>query len=400
MNVQVEKAPGEYVLIELADTDTISVLKSKVRMATGMTAPDALFTLKVRNRDECVLNDDDALHTKYLTTNDILILVACSGSECKMDNESQEGDPKKDTVIDIPKEGEERRKTTFLVRFEKYSHILTILCCTFVVLSLLVLTTATIINNGTDSDDENIFWVNQLCKYGVISLVQFIGGIAAEKYHVKVSYTRKVVHVFYFVWPQLLDKVLLGFDRTIYSEAWNIMIIMLVLIALIEPIRERVRLCQIMFAAVDRPEDRPLTLFWSVSQLLASLLVVFGAAMLFRHYDKGDWVFIPLLVLTIGDGLAEPIGVTFSTPATTFQVKGLCVDRYYTRSLQGSGWVWGFACASVAIFYTQFTTKQFIFNILILPVAEMLIEAHSPHTWDNPMILLGGYLVLFMSYWI
>eukprot|EP01064_Diplonema_japonicum_P029558 TRINITY_DN4818_c0_g1_i1.p1 TRINITY_DN4818_c0_g1~~TRINITY_DN4818_c0_g1_i1.p1 ORF type:complete len:415 (+),score=54.65 TRINITY_DN4818_c0_g1_i1:39-1247(+) len=402
MNVQLETSPGKYVDIPVNEQDTIMDLKNKVRVATGMTEPDAIFTLKVKN--QC-LNDDEALTTKYsLSNNDVLILISEPDEDLcgkKLDQESDDTEnPKKDVVVDMPKVGDEIRKTSFLIFYEKYSWLITIAACMTVFFCLLALVIVTIVNQGTDSDDEDKFWINQLSKYSVISLVQFIAGIAADKYKVKVSYTRKIVHVFYFVWPQLLDKVLLGFERTIYSELWNVMIIMLVLIALIEPIRERLRICQLMFAAVDRPEDRPLTLFWSVSQLIASLTVIASAAVLFSHIDKSDWIFIPLLVLTIGDGLAEPIGVTFSTPATTFKVKGLCVDRHYTRSLQGSGWVWAFACISVAIFYHSFTTAQFVLTIFVLPIFETLIEAYSPHTWDNPLILLGGYSVLFAAYWL
>ena len=47
---------------------------------------------------------------------------------------------------------------------------------------------------------------------------------------VKVNYTRKVVHISYFVWPQLLDKYFLPYQTSTYIELWNIWIIITLLV--------------------------------------------------------------------------------------------------------------------------------------------------------------------------
>jgi hypothetical protein len=297
-----------------------------------------------------------------------------------------------------------RSITAFQTFYHNYSQLLMLLSITAVIAGVIVLTIFTIINDGIchdcsgdDEDSESRFWWNQLAKYSVISIIQFLAGLLVIYKNVRVNYTRKVVHIFYFIWPQLLDKLLIGFNKSIYSEAWNVMVILLVLIGLVKPIRERVKFVGTMFKAIDRPEDRPYTLFWMVSQLITSLVIIACAALYLDKIDRTNWIFIPLLILTVGDGLAEPIGVRFATPGTTYKVRGFLIKKEYTRSYQGSAWVWFFSVVAILIYFNSFTTGQIIFNILLIPVVSTVLEAIAPHTWDNPILLAAGYILLGLS---
>lgn len=305
-------------------------------------------------------------------------------------------------LVEPPVEPTGPSKTHMQELYDSHYKLIRVCMIALLAISAIILTVLTINNEGTvtqgETQDEHRFWVNLLIKYTVIGVIQFCVGLLVVHYNIRVNYSRKIVHIFYFVWPQLLDKIILDFDKTIYIELWNIQIIMLFLVLFIEPIRKKIWICDVMFKSIDRPEDRPYTLYWSVTQLLASLVVIAGAVLLFDSQDLDtNWVFIPLLVLTVGDGLAEPIGIRFATPSTTYKVKGMCVNREYTRSYQGSSWVWLVGMASICIFIESFTTSQKIFNLIVLPVILTMVEAAAPHTWDNPLILFTGYVILYLS---
>jgi len=153
-----------------------------------------------------------------------------------------------------------------------------------------------------------------------------------------------------------------------------------------------------MYKAIDRPEDRPCTTFWFMTQLAAALPIIAGFSVLFSKLGRDHYVFIPLLILTLGDGLAEPVGTRWGYHKYT--VKGLFVNRRYTRSYQGSLCVAFFSVVSVLVYYREFSKAGITFALITLPVCMTLTEAKSPHTWDNPLLLLVGYTLLVCSYYI
>ena len=110
-------------------------------------------------------------------------------------------------------------------------------------------------------------------------IIQYIMALIVIYKNVKVNYTRKVVHISYFIWPQLLDILLLKYEKNKYTEFWNIWVILLLLLILSEPIRHKIKFIDTMFKAVDRPEDRPYTLIWFSSQIIATLIIFFTTIM-------------------------------------------------------------------------------------------------------------------------
>lgn len=286
--------------------------------------------------------------------------------------------------------------TTFERLHEQYSRATSLILIAIVLSSFIALLLYTIILDINDID--RTFWINQVVKYISITLVQCSASAAVVYYDVKVNYTRKVLHIFYFVWPQLLDTEIIHFPKTILTELWNIAIVFLALIVMLDPIRKQSRFFEFLFKAVDRPEDRPYTNFWFVSQLAACIAIIATMSVFFQYVSKENLVFIPLIVLVLGDGLAEPIGVRFGKHKYT--VKGLFIETRYTRSVEGSMCVWISAIIAVVVYYRDLQKASIVFALCLLPPASTFIEARSPHTWDNPSILVVGYIIIVAAYYL
>ena len=82
-----------------------------------------------------------------------------------------------------------------------------------------------------------------------------------------------------------------------------------------------------MFIAVDRPEDRPHTLFWFSSQIIVGLMVIIPFSIYFNYIDKIGLIFIPILINGLADGLAEPVGIKFGKHK--YQTKALLSSKKY-----------------------------------------------------------------------
>lgn len=250
----------------------------------------------------------------------------------------------------------------------------------------------------TDIEADNMFWLNQVIKYFSIALIQLFCGLLVTYRNLKVNYSRKIVHISYFMVPQLLDTEIIVFNKNTLTELWNVLIIFTLLIFILEIVRNKSSLLKIMFSAIDRPEDRPWTTFWFISQLCMSIPIIACFSILFNRLDKNHYIFIPLIILAFGDGLAEPIGTRFGYHKYT--VSGFCVNNKYTRSVQGSMCVAFFSLLSILIYYEDFNKASITFSLVSLPILLTFVEAKSPHTWDNPIILLTGYTLLVGAYYI
>jgi len=108
----------------------------------------------------------------------------------------------------------------------------------------------------------------------------------------------------------------------------------------------------------------------------------------FHHFGFAHLALMVLLIVTVGDGLAEPIGVRFGR--RTYQVRGIFTDRTFTRSYVGSACVLLTGVAGVLLFYDSFSPTQLWAALLLVPASITLAEAVSPHTWDTPFIVFAG----------
>jgi phytol kinase len=239
---------------------------------------------------------------------------------------------------------------------------------------------------------ETSFWISQIIKLMVFFLVSYYGGCLVRYRGVKVGYTRKINHFALFFLPLLIDD-LLPYEKSLYSISISLLLLITSLSLYCNGLRKRSGLLSTSFLSFDRPEDRPYTLTWYMTQLAASSLVILGLLASFSAIGRLNLIYIPVLIAGIGDGLAEPIGVRFGRH--TYITKAVFGDRYFHRSYEGSACVFLTSLIVVASFKSNFSETQFWFILILLPLLITLTEAKAPHTWDQPFIYLtsGGILL-------
>ena len=142
------------------------------------------------------------------------------------------------------------------------------------------------------------------------------------------------------------------------------------------------------FAAIDRPEDRPFTLLWLFTSILATWAIML-IWLLLTPENAAPFIFIALFIAGVGDALAEPVGITFGR--NSYKTRAMWTDKTYIRTLEGSAVVFlsgvvatGFA----AKLHPDFAAYGMVWWALaFLPAATTIAEAKSPHTWDQPFII-------------
>ncbi|MBT3386561.1 MAG: hypothetical protein HN417_01375 [Desulfobacula sp.] len=106
-----------------------------------------------------------------------------------------------------------------------------------------------------------------------------------------------------------------------------------------------------------------------------------------------ELIWIPLLIITFGDGLAEPVGIRFGRHK--YETYAFFSKKKYVRSLEGSACVFLASIIVVMVFHSSFTQLQFIIALIFIPFLMTFVEAFSPHTWDTPTLFLAGYSALY-----
>ncbi|MBL7922333.1 MAG: hypothetical protein JNJ40_18605 [Bacteroidia bacterium] len=229
----------------------------------------------------------------------------------------------------------------------------------------------------------------------MIHLIVFLEGLLVLKFNWKVNYTRKINHFFVFFSPYLL-KLIFPFNESFYTQVIIAMVGLSTLIIYIKPIRENIKIVAIMFAAFDRPEDRPHTLKWLFTQYLATYIVAVPLWLLFDRLGHAEAIPIIILINAIGDGLAEPIGITWGKHK--YKVKALFTNTKYNRSIEGSVCVFLVSVLAICVYHNSFTTTQLIGAFIGVPIVATMAEAKSPHTWDSPFIFLFTGICLLLVY--
>ncbi|CAI5744094.1 unnamed protein product [Peronospora destructor] len=165
------------------------------------------------------------------------------------------------------------------------------------------------------------FWLMQLPKLVVMMVVSLVGGIICrcfcdvdEKGYImtnksskfKVNYTRKLQHFAAYMVPLVIKSDYHG----PIALAWGDFFTMLGFLVLIKPIREHSKFFMLQFNSLDRPEDRPNTLKWIiVGNIAPGMFILMFFKWLFGA--QGALTFILVFITGIGDGLAEPVGITW-----------------------------------------------------------------------------------------
>jgi phytol kinase len=235
------------------------------------------------------------------------------------------------------------------------------------------------------------FWFAEFLKIAVIGGVAYGCGLLVRNLGIKVNYTRKVNFFALYAVPLLVDR-LLPVEASIVAAALRAVFFMVFMGFFIRPVRERLPIAATMFLSYDRPEDRPHTLLWLCTQLVAGYAVIIPMSIWFRRLGFADLIFIPILVHGLGDGFAEPVGVRFGKHK--YVTHALFSSTKYTRSLEGSACVYIAGILAVLLFHGSFTARQLVGALLVVPLGMTLAEAFSPHTWDTPLMFLAGTTLL------
>lgn len=250
-----------------------------------------------------------------------------------------------------------------------------------------------------------VFWLLQLPKLATMLAVSTIGGLICryfcavdEKGYIltnksstfKVNYTRKLQHFAAYMVPLVMKSKY----HTPLTLAWGDFFTMIGFLVLIKPVRERFSFFMLQFNALDRPEDRPHTLKWIIAGNIAPGLVIL---MFFKWLlgQDGALTFIIVFITGIGDGLAEPVGITWGKHK--YKTRGCFSSRRYTRSWEGSACVFLSGMIFPALQYASFDNfTQVALAMLILPPTMAYGEAIAPHTMDTPVLMIGCGVILYL----
>ena len=236
------------------------------------------------------------------------------------------------------------------------------------------------------------FILFQLSILASLFTIQYSTGLLVRHMSIKVNYTRKINHFALFFVPVFLRSVF-PHEPTFLRFITGCVIGTLILFIYIESIRIRIPAVATMFLSFDRPEDRPNTLWWLFTQILAGYIILIPAVIIFVQNGLAGLIWLPLLIIAFGDGLAEPIGIRFGRHK--YETYAFFSKKKYVRSLEGSACVFLASIILVIVFRSSFTQLQFIMALILIPFLMTLVEAFSPHTWDTPTLNLAGYSALY-----
>ncbi|TYZ63409.1 hypothetical protein PybrP1_008358 [[Pythium] brassicae (nom. inval.)] len=248
------------------------------------------------------------------------------------------------------------------------------------------------------------FWMLQLPKLFVMMGVSLLGGLICRHYcevdtkgyiitnkssRFKVNYTRKLQHFAAYMVPLVIKSEFSG----PLSLAWGDFFSMLGFLVLIKPIRERSTFFMLQFNSLDRPEDRPHTLKWIIAGNIApGMFILMFFKWLFA--DHGNLTFIIVFITGIGDGFAEPVGITWGKHK--YKTHSCFSKNKYTRSWEGSACVFLSGMIFPALQYADFGNfTQVLLAMLILPPTMAYAEATAPHTMDTPVLMIGCGVILY-----
>jgi dolichol kinase len=256
------------------------------------------------------------------------------------------------------------------------------------------------------------FWMLQVPKLGLMMLVSSIGGLIARYFcivddqgyivtntssHFKVNYTRKLQHFAAYAVPLFVSTPAgCDCDGTL-ETAWGYWVTLLGFLVLIKPVRENISFFMLQFNSLDRPEDRPNTNKWIIAgNIVPGIIMILFFQHIFAWTGQANLVFIFVFITGIGDGLAEPVGITMGRHK--YRTASCFSTRKYTRSWEGSACVLLSAMLFTACQWYDFkNSSQFWFTMLVMPPAMAYAEATSPHTMDTPFLMGVGGLILYVA---
>merc|ERR1719469_62979 len=247
------------------------------------------------------------------------------------------------------------------------------------------------------------FFMNQAAASISITIIWFPLGCLVWYFGVSVAVTRKITHVFFltlipFIAVAGVDVSKESMIRQVWVEAvWGSLFqCVAMLLFWVKPVRKWIPYFRISFSSVERTEDRPFALNWLLMQLTAATMVETPMLIWMLRHKKGKLIFIPFFAVSLGDGLAEPVGKLWGKHK--YQVSALFTKRKFTRSYEGSACVYLFTVVSILICMSDMNWKEILLCLLTIPLACTVIEAKSPHTFDNHFMYLGCWILLWLIF--
>jgi len=219
-------------------------------------------------------------------------------------------------------------------------------------------------------------------------ILRYCLGLLVIHCNLKVNYSRKI-NLFFETAVSLLINIFLadnidGFSSSdMWIALWGVWIVVyLKYVVLSQPVRERFDFFMVQFKALDRPVDRPYTIYWLTTQMVSLwvTILILGAV-------SPTAMIIAVFIMNFGDGLAEPVGITFGKHK--YKVKAFMARRWYWRSYEGSATVYIVSIFCVIggwLIVGVWSTLQFILMLILVPPIATLAEAISPHTWDSATV--------------
>ncbi|MBA4019795.1 MAG: hypothetical protein C0483_21730 [Pirellula sp.] len=242
-------------------------------------------------------------------------------------------------------------------------------------------------------DESTAFLFATVVFFTVTYVTAALCGHLVQHHGLKTNYSRKIGHFLTIGVPWGLQHAL-SLDQNMVAVVLAAMVTPTHLLLFVRPIRDRVPLVATMFRSVDRPEDRPHTLKWLITQYVAVYIVYLLVYAVLLWRGAAVWMTVAIVINVIGDGLAEPVGVAFGRHAYT--CRALFSRRTYQRTLEGSLCVLLSGVICIALLRHEFQPLQFWIALAVIPISGAVAEAYSPHTWDGPFLFLviGAELVL------
>ena len=217
--------------------------------------------------------------------------------------------------------------------------------------------------------------------------ISFCLGYLVEKHNWVVGYTRKILALTIYATQFVLDYFS-NYGMTGVSVVMTVATTFVCISLMSLPFRSRNKFLATAFAAIDRPNDQPLTLAWLSTSIIATwcVIIVWYAWM---GPESWPYIFVALFISGVGDALAEPIGIKFGR--NKYNVRAIWTDKIYTRSIEGSICVFlsGVVAVTIAgqLYYSFAYSAQFLWSLMLMPIVATIAEAKSPHTWDQPFII-------------
>eukprot|EP01083_Nonionella_stella_P105249 302653_1 len=229
----------------------------------------------------------------------------------------------------------------------------------------------------------------------------------AIRYDMKINYTRKLARLPSIPKYFLVDYLpaVPGFKN---NESTTLLIFatsqLLYILMFHRTMRNKFYLLQFIFIACNRVEDQPYTLQFSLTEDFMRFFVYYPVTLWVAYKDQSEAIiFIPQIINSIGDGLAEPVGIKFGKhkyKAFALYFDGKWFNGQFTRSVEGSLCVFFTTIIVILVEYGAgiFSNAQLLYLLMTMPFYMTTAEAIAPHTNDGPFMALTGCFILILGY--